>query len=46
MDWVKYDIQTSWAGGVCQRRLKKYNRIADAREYRETHPKHKLNEYA
>ena len=31
------------AGGVCQRRLKKYKRIADAKEYRETHPKQKLN---
>ena len=29
--------------GVCQRRLKKYKRIADAKEYRETHPKQKLN---
>ena len=25
--------------GVCQRRFKKYKRIADAKEYRETHPK-------
>ena len=25
--------------GVCQRRYKKYKRIADAKEYRETHPK-------
>ena len=25
--------------GVCQRRLKKYKRIADAKEYRETHTK-------
>ena len=29
--------------GVCQRRLTKYWRIADAKEYRETHPKQKLN---
>ena len=29
--------------GVCQRRLNKYKRIADAKEYRETHPKQKLN---
>ena len=34
----------NWMGrGVCQRRLKKYKRIADTREYRETHPKQKLN---
>ena len=29
--------------GVCQRRLKKFKRIADAKEYRETHPNQKLN---
>ena len=29
--------------GVCQRRLKKYKGIADAKEYRETHTKQKLN---
>ena len=30
--------------GVCQRRLKKYKKIADAMEYREALPKKKLNE--
>ena len=29
-----------------QRRLKKYKRIADAKEYKETHPMQKLNAYA
>ena len=29
--------------GVCQRRLTTYKWIADAREYRVTHPKKKLN---
>ena len=32
--------------GVCQKRLTKYKRRADAKEYRETHPKQKLNAYA
>ena len=32
-----------WGRGVCQRRLTKYKKIADAREYREAHPKKKLN---
>ena len=32
--------------GVCQKRLTKYTRIADAKEYRETHPKQKLNAFA
>ena len=34
----------NWLGrGVRQRRLKKYKWIADAKEYRETHTKQKLN---
>ena len=32
--------------GVCQRRLKKYKRIADAMEYRGTHRNLGLNAYA
>ena len=35
-----------WGRGVCQRRLKKYKKIAHAREYRAAHPKKKLNAYA
>ena len=34
----------NWLGrGVCQRRLNKYKRIADVKEYRETHQNQKLN---
>ena len=35
-----------WGRGVSQRKLKTYKRIADARGYRESHPKQKLNVYA
>ena len=35
-----------WGRGVCQRRLKKYKKIAHARKYREAHPENKLNAYA
>ena len=31
---------------VCQRRLKMYKHRADAGEYRESHPKKKVNAYA
>ena len=33
-------------GGGCQRRLNKYKKLADARKYREAHPKKKFNTYA
>ena len=42
MAWVKYDILTSWAGGFVKEGSK-VKRIADAKEYRETHTKQKLN---
>ena len=39
-----FGFRTSGApSGDCQRRLNKYKRIADAKEYRETHPKQNLN---
>ena len=36
--WVNYDIQTSWVGGGFVKEGSK-----STREYRETHPKEKLN---
>ena len=33
-------------GGLSKKAKKKYKKIADAREYREAHPKKKLNAYA
>ena len=33
-------------GGLSNKANKKYKKIADAREYREPHPKKKLNAYA
>ena len=46
MAWVKYDIYTSGARGFVKEGYKKYKKIAHATEYREAHPKKKLNAYA